>query len=281
METVPLAPAGTVTLGDLAIPYYDSGVDAPGTDPIVLIHGSAGSTMEHYGFIYPLLGARRRVVSIDLCVPVDRELTVDALQQQVEAVIDEVLPGRSVTVVGYSLGAVVSAAVAAARPEVVRQLVLIAGWMRTDNEQVLVNAVLWELLRLQSPQLAVHLFTHFLSGEFLTAQPMELLEAMMQMGRFDETVVRQFELNGRVDISDRMDAITAQTLVIGCTHDRLAPVRHSKQLFGAIENARYAEVDCGHAIFIERPAEALRLIEHFTAQPDRHPVGSVIPAHRP
>ncbi len=219
---------------------------------------------------------------MDLCVPVDRDLSVELLQQQVEAVIDEVLPSRPVTVVGYSLGAVVAAAVAAARPATVRQLVLVAGWLRTDNEQVLFNSVLWELLGSRSPKLAVHLFGNFLSGgEFLAAQPMELLEEMMQMGRFDETVVRQFELNERVDISDRVEAITAQTLVIGCRHDRMAPVRQSLQLFGAIENARFTEVDSGHAIFIERPAEALRLIEHFTARPDQYPAGSVIPAHRP
>ncbi len=53
METVQLVPAGTVTLGDLTVAYYDSGTEAPDTDPIVLVHGSAGSTAEHFGFLFP------------------------------------------------------------------------------------------------------------------------------------------------------------------------------------------------------------------------------------
>ncbi|MGW6174197.1 alpha/beta fold hydrolase [Arthrobacter sp. NPDC055138] len=281
MQTAQITAAGLLEVNGLEVRYYDTGQEASSTPPVVLVHGSAGSTEEQFGFLYPMLGARRRVVSLDLQVPLGESLTVDLLERQVCAVLDHVLPGQEVALVGYSLGAVIAASVAAARPETVRQLVLVAGWMRSDAQHVLFTRVFRELYRSGSPELATYMFNHFFGGPFQAALPLEMLEPMIAMGRFDAAVERQFDLNERVDISDRLDRITARTLIIACTHDQLVPIRHGKQLFGAIEDARYTEIDCGHAVIFERPAELLRLIDHFTASPDRYPAGTIIPAAQP
>ena len=73
----------------------------------------------------------------------------------------------------------------------------------------------------------------------------------------------------------------ATTLVVGCTQDQMVPRTHSLQLFGAIDDARYTEIDSGHAVVFERPAELLRLVDTFLRQPSASAAGSIIPTARP
>jgi pimeloyl-ACP methyl ester carboxylesterase len=54
----------------------------------------------------------------------------------------------------------------------------------------------------------------------------------------------------------RLGRITAPTLVVAPSDDRLIPVEHARRYAERIPGARYAEVaDCGHAMYFERPAE--------------------------
>lgn len=282
MQTAQISPAGTVQVQGLEVRYYDSGRGDPLTPPVVLVHGTAGSTEEHFGFLYPLLATSRRVISMDLQVPPDSEpLTLEVLERQVTAVIDHVLPGQQITLVGYSLGAVVAAALAGRRPQTVGQLVLVAGWMRTDAQQQLFTRVWQDLRQSGSKEHGTYMFHHFFGGPFQAAQPLEALEPMIATVRADAAMEAQMRLNDRIDITERVAAITARTLVVACTHDQMVPPRHGKQLFGAIENARYTEIDSGHAVIYERPAELLRLIDHFTTDPNKYPAGTIIPAARP
>jgi pimeloyl-ACP methyl ester carboxylesterase len=84
----------------------------------------------------------------------------------------------------------------------------------------------------------------------------------------------------RVDL-DSGSAHRATTLVIGCTHDQMVPVRHSKALFGAIRDARYTEIASGHAVVFERPAQLVQIIDQFNEAPSRHAAGSILPTARP
>jgi pimeloyl-ACP methyl ester carboxylesterase len=75
--------------------------------------------------------------------------------------------------------------------------------------------------------------------------------------------------------------IEATTLVIGCTHDQMVPVLHSKALFGAIRDARYTEIASGHTVIFERPAQLVQIIDQFNEAPSRHAAGSILPTARP
>jgi pimeloyl-ACP methyl ester carboxylesterase len=62
----------------------------------------------------------------------------------------------------------------------------------------------------------------------------------------------------------RLGRITAPTLVVAPSDDRLIPVEHARRYAARIPGAAYAEVpDCGHAMYFERPAE-------FAAEVTRH-----------
>jgi pimeloyl-ACP methyl ester carboxylesterase len=74
----------------------------------------------------------------------------------------------------------------------------------------------------------------------------------------------------------RLGRITAPTLVVAPSDDRLIPVEHAKRYAERIGGAAYAEVpDCGHAMYFEKPAEfasvvATHLREHSLGE---HPLG--------
>ena len=68
----------------------------------------------------------------------------------------------------------------------------------------------------------------------------------------------------------RLGRITAPTLVVAPSDDRLIPVAHARRYAALIGGADYAEVaECGHAMHVERPAEFAALEASFLAS---HPL---------
>jgi pimeloyl-ACP methyl ester carboxylesterase len=64
----------------------------------------------------------------------------------------------------------------------------------------------------------------------------------------------------------RLRRITAPTLVVAPSDDRLIPVAHARRYASLIGGAQYAEVaECGHAMYFERPAEFASLVASFLA----------------
>lgn len=276
-----MVPATTVINGT-EITYYDS-KDAKGREEVlVLVHGTSGSTAGHFGFIFPVMAAKQRVVSIDLADVSGPQLELSDLVEQVTGFIEQQLAGQQVVLLGYSLGAVVSAAAAAARPELVSRLVLVAGWMKTDLQQQLRNDV-WQELRAAGAEEALRRYTIFCAfgGPFLGTKTLQEMRPGMDAMGFDAFGDKQMELNRHIDIVEQAHSILAQTLVIGCTHDQMVPVRHQKALFGAIENASYAEIPTGHAVVFERPSELSHHIQRFMDAPQEFIPGSIIPVPAP
>lgn len=264
------------------VKYFDAGPHTSDRLPIVLIHGTSGSTLQHFGYLFPLLAVRQRVISVELALPADLSghLSLEHLEAQVLAVIAAAVPDRKVTLLGYSLGAVIAAFTAARHLHLVANLVLLAGWMKTDMQQLMFNGV-WRALReLNSPALADFTIFAAFGSPFLATKTFADMPSGAAMP-LDAFVDRQMELNRKIDITHLVPAITARTLIIACRHDQMVPVHHSKALFGAIADARYTEVASGHAVVFERPAEILRLIDNFSAGPAAYPAGSIIPEARP
>jgi pimeloyl-ACP methyl ester carboxylesterase len=260
-----------------AVKYLTSGAQRVERPAVVLVHGTGGNTESHFPFLFPMLARDQRVVSVELAEPEGAErLDVEHLAAQVAAVIREAVQGP-VTLVGYSLGAVVAAAVAGSFPELASRLVLVAGWMRTDPQQRVRNE-LWTSLRRQDDELARR-FSAFTSHSpsFVNRQGEAEWRRLVEGMRFDRFFDAQMDLNRRVDITDLVERISAQTLVVSCTDDQMVPRHHAVQLFGAIEDARMAEVAAGHAVVLERPAELVHLINQFSVDPSRWDAGTMVP----
>jgi pimeloyl-ACP methyl ester carboxylesterase len=59
----------------------------------------------------------------------------------------------------------------------------------------------------------------------------------------------------------RLHRITAPTLVVAPSDDRVVPVEHARRYAELIPGATYTEVpDCGHAMYFERPADFTDLV---------------------
>jgi pimeloyl-ACP methyl ester carboxylesterase len=64
----------------------------------------------------------------------------------------------------------------------------------------------------------------------------------------------------------RLHRITAPTLVVAPAQDRLIPVAHARRYAERIPGARFTEIaDCGHAMYLERPAEFADATIEFVA----------------
>lgn len=275
---------GTVRVNGTEVPFHDTGAERAGTDPIMLVHGTGGSTTTHFPFLLPMLATAQRVISIDLVTPPagGPDAALSGFVEQLAAVIEARSPGRPVTLVGYSLGAVVGVQLAATRPELVAKLVLIGGWMRTTTHQLLRNSVWLDLYALGKHEtLARHQVFAAYSQPFLEARTPEQVEALVDRVVMNEETRAHMELNRRIDLTQVAPLVGCPTLVVAGTDDQMSPRRQSKLLFGAIEDARYTEVTAGHAMVAERPAELVHLVTNFNRAPHAFAAGSVIPQRRP
>lgn len=272
-----------IAIDGTSVTYFDSVTSTSERPVLVLVHGTSGSTQNHFGYLFPMLATNQRVISIDLAKPAtqDGPLTLEQLVRQVEAVITHALPGKQVSLLGYSLGAVVAAAVSAQPSDLVKNLILVAGWIKSDTQQKLRNKI-WTQLRADGAAVINDYMTFCaLSSQFLASKSLDEVAAAAAMIQIDDFTDQQMRLNYQIDISALVADITAATLVVGCTYDQMVPKYHSKQLFGAIKNARYAEIASGHGVVFERPAELLQLINNFTKSPLAYQAGAHIPALRP
>ncbi|MFK4039214.1 alpha/beta fold hydrolase [Nonomuraea wenchangensis] len=152
------------------------------------------------------------------------------------------------------------------RPELVRRLVLIAGWTHLADDRLELGLRTWARLARTDPE------SFAAYGPLVGFSPEFVREAGVAalMGEPPRGTLRQIELDLRVDVRDLLPKITAPTLVIGNTRDYLVPVEHARALHAATPGSEYAELDSGHVVLHERPAEITALIREFVT---REPLG--------
>ncbi|MEV1004410.1 alpha/beta hydrolase [Nonomuraea sp. NPDC050202] len=237
--------------------HYAKAGSGPG---LVMVHGTGGDAVTNYAHLVPGLADLRTVITPDYAgsghtFDPGGDLTLDLLAGQVAAAFEE--PSD---LVGFSLGAAVAAKVAADRPELVRRLVLIAGWTHLADSRLEMGLRTWARLAATDPEsfAAYGPLVGFSPG-FVSSVGARTLMA----GEPPHGTLRQIELDLRVDIRDLLPKITAPTLVIGNTRDYLVPVEHARAMHAAVPGSEYAELDSGHVVLHERPAEVTALIREF------------------
>src|SRR5699024_2396418 len=193
------------------------------------------------------------------------DLKVTDFSQQVEALIQHaVAKDEIITVVGYSLGAVIAAQVAASLKQRVARLILLAGWAKTSSVQQL-RTVIWQQLFAEQSAALPHFVNYCLySDDYLSARSEQQVLDLARFVKPSLDAAKQRELNYRIDITSILPEIRAETLIVACREDRMVPVAQAKLLFASISNSRYIEISSGHALYIEAPAEVVQLINQFS-----------------
>ncbi|GGP32938.1 3-oxoadipate enol-lactone hydrolase [Streptomyces libani subsp. rufus] len=236
---------------------------------LLLVHGSTSDSASNFVLLEPHLAQHRTLILPDYAgsgrtpLPAGGRLTVDALAAQLATVVEHRSAGP-VDVAGASLGAVVAAALAADRPELVRRLVLIVGWARNDDPRQSMALGLWRHLA-ETDEWAYQRFITLLahSPDYLAALGGERLHALAAAPVVTEGARRQLDLDLVADIRDRLPRILAPTLVVGANRDQVVPVSHARELHAGIAGSRYAELDSGHNVLLEKPRQLAELIGDF------------------
>ncbi|MFC9812301.1 alpha/beta fold hydrolase [Streptomyces virginiae] len=260
----------TVTVDGAHVHYEKTG-SGPA---LVLVHGtgSAGAAV-NWGQTAPRFTPHRTVITPDLSgtqatVDDGAPLTAEGLAAQVIAVIEEAA-GGPVDLLGFSMGSTVAATVAALRPDLVRRLILVAGWAHTDSDEYLRSLfTLWQDLGTSDPASfgrAVAM-TGFSRG-FLNSIGREHFEALIPNMPPTSGTLRHIAYDLRVDIRSLLPRVEAPTLVIGGTQDITVPVEHSRALHAAIADSSYAEIDAGHVMFFEQEDAFVKLVTDFIEDP--------------
>ncbi|MGV2948387.1 alpha/beta fold hydrolase [Acinetobacter sp. AGC35] len=266
---------------DLQLNFHEVG-QRSAFPTIILIHGTGGNTDKHFSYIFPMLGIHQRVLSIDLHTPNKADLKVTDFSQQVEALIQHaVAKDEIITVVGYSLGAVIAAQVAASLKQRIARLILLAGWAKTSSVQQL-RTTIWQQLFTEQSAALPHFVNYCLySDDYLSARSEQQVLDLARFVKPSQDAAKQRELNYRIDITSILPEIGAETLVVACREDRMVPVSQAKLLFASISNSRYIEISSGHALYVEAPAEVVQLVNQFSQHPEQYPVNQKIQPYMP
>jgi pimeloyl-ACP methyl ester carboxylesterase len=164
-----------------------------------------------------------------------------------------------VHVVGASFGGWIAAELAVAASHRIRSLVLMsAAGLRLPEHPVA------DLFLMPPPRLVETLFHNPPPAPDGAAAPDidGVLAAYRDMTALARFCWAPFMSNPKLE--RRLRRISVPTLVVAPSDDRLIPVAHARRYADLIEGARFAEVpDCGHAMYVERPAEFADVVTSF------------------
>ncbi|MGI5352931.1 alpha/beta fold hydrolase [Streptomyces sp. CA-250714] len=235
-------------------------VHIQGSGPALLLaHGAGGGIEPNFGLVLDDLAADHTLVgphypgagaSPLTPGPIDLDALVDAV---VEAAVSR--GHERFTLLGESLGTVVSIRAAARYPERVTGLVLTAGFAVADPVLSFASELITRFGRAGEWDAVARIATQsaLLDGapHGLTAQALEAAVAATREGMPPGTV-DHFDLVRRVDVRGDLAGLSVPTLVAMPTGDRLVLPDSSRRLAAAIPGATLLEIPGGAHILGER-----------------------------
>ena len=258
----------TLQVGDATVGYA---VDGPDDGlPLLLFHGT---TMDRSAWDMvrgSLPPATYRCILVEF--PGSGEssmptapLTVGGVVAQALAVLDE-LGIESFHVGGYSLGAVIALATAAAVPDRVQSLTSLCGWA-TSDARMRHTFDLWKRLIAVDTELFMRyaMADGFTVGALTLAEPMIEMMLPISASLVQPGSAAQLDLDISLDISADLERITAKTLIIGAVEDRWVDITHSRSLAAAIPGSTLVELPAGHLVIQELAVDIANLMrEHIS-----------------
>lgn len=250
--------------------YFDAGAGTP----ILLLHGFGNTGRAWTPQVVELRRLGHRVIVPDLLGhgasgPVKQVLTAREQAKAIVALL-QFLGLESAVLIGLSLGGMIALEVAADYPDAVDKLI-VAGTFRTMAtlpRQKMLNA--W-ITAIDQPEGCVKRFTSSwteLVGQAFANSPAGLAwyqawhaQAALQAPRDH---IHWCEGMKFYDVSQRLDQITAPTLVLAGEADTMSPLGDAQEISAAIKSAELAVVPgSGHVFNLSCAAEFNRRITEF------------------
>ena len=254
----------SVEVGGIPVGYFVQGAGPE----IVLVHGAGGHPESSFSNLLEHLTRSRTVIvpgySGSSFTPLpEEELTFEFLTEQILAVVRAVATGP-VDIIGFSTGAVIAGVAAAKEPERIRRVISCGGFQhyRQPRQRMFVRTWL-KLAELDANAFADYTVMHALSDRYLDSiSPAERFQ--IRIGLMPTNgLVALCRLVDAMDVSAYWPNITVPTLVIAPKEDHLVPIRYARELHETIPGSEYVEIDSGHLVPVEKPAELLKIIDEF------------------
>jgi 3-oxoadipate enol-lactonase len=235
--------------------------------PIVLVHGTMGKS-EDWSRVVGELSNSRSVIRPNY---IDRVAGRNSANEPaIKDLADEVVAAvraegkERFDLVGGSLGATVATCIAAEYPDMVRSLVLVSGFSHGSDPRLNLQFKLWlHLASTDKVAFTKLLLVSGLSPKFLSAfdEPtingiVEGFIASTDWGPVDQAI----RVDLSVDVREYATRIKTPTLVITAKHDQIVPPAYWENL---VPDAKTLELNSGHLIFLEQPAELAAAILSF------------------
>lgn len=239
---------------------------------MVLLH-SAGLDLTYWEPQIAALRSTRRVIAVDLPGHGRSPATPDDMQ--IDAVSDAVadavqtVAADPVDLVGLSVGGLVAQTIAVRRPAMVRTLTLIdTGARFSDGARRSMYARAATLRQEGMDAILEGLFGHWFLEDTVRERP-ELIDRATKTLLYDDVAVHAalWEMIADFNGLDRLEQITAPTLVLVGEHDTSSPVAASEELQQGIAGACLSVIpNAAHLSPVERPAEvASQLLDFLTS----------------
>lgn len=286
-----LAPAGAEAVVDAAPVLHVRTIAAAGTTfayaelgagaPLLLLNGTASPMNEWDPALLEGLSRHARVIVIDypglgLSGPAPGTWTFDAAAGWIAAFLDQRLPGRTVDVLGWSMGGFIAQRLAVDHPALVRRLVL-AGTNPGGSQAVLGPAWVQRADSAAEESAAAYLATNY--PRTRTAQAagrafLGRLSAAVRSGAYPQEEVPARTQRAMVAAEApwlRSDAnahdlasIGARSLVITGAQDVITPPVNSRRIAALMPNATLALVPAsGHSFLFQDPAAVAARVHAF------------------
>jgi pimeloyl-ACP methyl ester carboxylesterase len=275
------APGDLRPVDDLLLHVRDEGPrDAPA---MLLIHGLSASLHTWDAWVAELI-ASRRVVRLDLpghglTGPDPSGDYRDARSLQVLLALLDSLQLDQVTVVGHSLGGRLAWSFAAANPARVEQLVLIApdgfaspgfDYDRPADVPAALGLMRWVLPR---PLLRANLRPAYGDPQRLEDTTTRRYHDLMLTPGNRDAFLARLRQTVLTDPTQRLQRITAPTLLLWGEDDAMIPVRNAEDYLRLIPGATVVRLPgLGHVPFEEAPSDALAPLLRFLH--DHHPLST-------
>ena len=198
----------------------------------------------------------------------DGPYTTRQMAEDAQAIADQI-GLQQLVAAGSSMGGAICQEWALGQPDTVEQLVLSNTWGGAD---AWFSALIEHWIRLAArgagPDILYQLALFCFSPEYLSQHPDTIEEFLAS----DLPNTTGFAAAGRAcqthDALDRLDSISAPTLIIGGSHDILTRPDLSQALAAAMPAAELAWLPAGHMTFWERPHEWAQLVDDFVSELD-------------
>jgi pimeloyl-ACP methyl ester carboxylesterase len=250
--------SSTVRAGDLEVGLIDGGGDGV---PLVLVHGGE-SDRTQFTTIRARLGAGIRAISYDqrdsgITVNPPVPYTLGVLADDLVALLDA-LGLQSAHLLGTSFGGAVAQHAALRHPDRVASLVLVA----TTPSFAITGAVTDELLNMSHEERVKAAPDYFFTPEGQAEQ--RTRPARTLTARSPEQSARRHDAARQHEVRDRLGEITAPTLIVHGTADRLATYAGAVLMEQQIPNAELRSIEGGrHGIAVEFADEIARWVREF------------------